>query len=306
MAYRRTPSLLALVTLILAAPPVARAQDIEPRAYSNAPVGVNFLVGGYVYSQGSLPTNPDLPLTNSKLTTSSAVLAYGHVFELWGQSAKVNVVVPYSWLGGNAIFAGQPIQRSVDGLSDTIAQVSVNLLGAPALNLQEFRNYQQDLILGARLIVTAPTGQYDSSRLVNLGTNRWSFRPELGVSKAFGPLTIELAAGPTLFTDNTNFLNGHNRSQAPIGSVQAHAIYEFGSGIWGALDGIYFIGGSTAIDGVANQDEMSNWRLGGTLALPLSPNYSLKLFASTGVSARTGNNYDLIGILLQYRWGAGL
>ena len=185
MAYRRTPSLLILITLILAASTVARAQDIEPRAYSNAPVGVNFLIGGYVYTQGSLPTDPDLPLTNSKLTTSSAVLAYGHVFELWGQSAKVNLVAPYSWLGGNAIFAGQPIQRSVDGLADTIAQVSVNFLGAPAKNLQEFRNYQRDLILGARIIVTAPAGQYDSSRLVKLGTNRWSFRPELGVSKAF-------------------------------------------------------------------------------------------------------------------------
>jgi hypothetical protein len=306
MIYRRTPWPLILIALILAGATVARAQDIEPRAYSNAPVGVNFLVGGYVYTRGSLPTDPSIPLTDSQLTTSSAVLAYGHVFELWGQSAKVNVVAPYSWLAGNAVFDGQPIQRSVDGLADTAARVSVNFFGAPAMDLQKFRHYQQDLILGASLIVTAPTGQYDSSRLVNIGTNRWSIRPELGASKAFGPLTIELSAGPSFFTDNTNFLNGHTRSQAPIGSVQAHAIYDFGSGIWGALDGQYLTGGSTAVDGNGNQDLQSNWRLGGTLALPLSPNFSLKLFASTGVYARTGNNYDLIGILVQYRWGAGL
>jgi len=267
---------------------------------------VNFLNGGYAYTQGSLPTDSSLPITNSHLTTSSAVFGYGHVFELWGQSAKINVVAPYSWLGGDAVFRGLPIQRSVNGLTDISVRASVNFLGAPAMDLQEFRNYRQDLILGATLAITAPIGQYDSSRLVNLGTNRWSIRPELGASKAFGPLTIELSAGPTFFTDNTDFLNGHTRSQEPIVSGQAHAIYDFGSGIWGALDGQFFTGGSTSVDGNGNHDLQRNWRLGGTLALPLSPNYSLKFFASAGVSARTNNNYNLIGILLQYRWGAGL
>jgi hypothetical protein len=214
--------------------------------------------------------------------------------------------VLYSWLSGNAVFAGQPIQRSVNGLIDTTVKGSVNFYGAPAMDLQEFRNYKQDLILGASLTVTVPTGQYDSSRLVNLGTNRWSIRPELGASKAFDPLTVELSAGPTFFTDNTNFLNGHTRSQAPIVSGQAHAIYDFGSGLWGSLDAQYWTGGSTTVDGMGNQDLQRNWRLGSTFSLPLSRNYSLKFFASTGVSARTNNNYDLFGILVQYRWGAGL
>jgi hypothetical protein len=298
--------LLVLLALLIAAATAVRAQDIEPRAYSNAPIGMNFLGGGYAYTRGSLPTDPSVPVTNSDLTTSSALLAYGRVFELWGQSAKINVVAPYSWLSGNAVFAGQPIQRSVNGLTDTSVRASVNFFGAPAMDLEEFRNYQQDLIVGASLAVTAPTGQYDASRLVNLGTNRWSIRPELGASKAFGPLTIELSVGPTFFTDNTNFLNGHTRSQAPIVSGQAHAIYDLGSGIWGALDAQYFIGGSTAVDGEGNQDLQRNWRLGGTLALPLSRNYSLKFFGSAGVAARTGNNYGLVGILVQYRWGAGL
>jgi hypothetical protein len=306
MHRRQTPWPLVLLPLLLVAATAARAQDIEPRAYSNAPIGVNFLGVGYAFTQGSLPTNPSLPLTDSHLTTSNALLGYGHVFDLWSQSAKVNVVAPYSWLGGNAVFAGQPVQRSVNGLIDTSVKGSVNFYGAPAMDLQEFRNYQQDLILGASLTVTVPTGQYDSSRLVNLGTNRWSIRPELGASKAFRPLTIELSAGPTFFTENTNFLNGHTRSQDPIFSGQAHAIYDFGAGLWGSLDGQYWTGGSTTVDGTGNQDLQRNWRLGATFSLPLSRNYSLKLFASTGVSARTNNNYDLFGIVVQYRWGAGL
>jgi hypothetical protein len=306
MPVRRTTWLIVLPALFLAAASAARAQDIEPRAYSNAPVGVNFLVGGYVYTQGSLATDPSVPLTDPHLATHNALLGYGHVFQLWGQSAKVNIAAPYSWLGGNAVFAGEPIQRTVNGIGDTTIRASVNFYGAPAMDLKSFRNYQQDLILGASLAITAPTGQYDPSRLVNLGTNRWSIRPELGASKALGPLTLELSAGPIFFTDNGNFLDGHTRSQAPVLAAQAHAIYDFGAGIWGAFDALYFTGGSTSIDGQGKHDLQRNWRLGGTLALPLSPNYSLKLFASSGVSARTGNNYDLIGILLQYRWGAGL
>jgi hypothetical protein len=267
---------------------------------------VNFLAGGYVYSQGSLPTDPSVPLTGSHLATSSAALGYGHVFELLGQSAKISLAAAYTELDGSATYAGQPVQRSVHGLTDTSVRLSANVYGAPAMKLREFRNYQQDLILGASLTVTMPTGQYDSSRLVNIGTNRWSFRPELGVSKALGPLTIELAGGLAFFTDNTNFLDGHVRSQDPIVLGQAHIIYEFSNGIWAALNAQHFNGGITAVDGQGTDSLQSNWRLGATLALPLNPNFSLKFAASSGVSARTGNNYDLVGVFVQYRWGAGL
>jgi hypothetical protein len=156
------------------------------------------------------------------------------------------------------------------------------------------------------LAVTAPIGQYDSNRAVNLGTNRWSFKPELGLSQALGPLTLELTAAATFYTDNTNFLGDRTRSQDPIYSVQGHAIYSFGSGVWASMDATYFTGGRTTVDGIAGDDLQRNWRLGATLSFPLSARHSVRLYASSGVSARTGNNYDLIGIALQYRWGGGL
>jgi hypothetical protein len=297
---------LLLALAVLAAPAVAQAQDIEPRAFSNAPVGVNFLIGGYAFTRGGLATDPALPVTNARLNTSSMVLAYARVLDLWGKSAKFDATLPVTWLSGTALLAGQPIERTVDGLGDTRFRLSVNLYGAPALTLDEFREYRQDLILGASFAVTAPTGQYDPSRLVNLGTNRWSFRPEFGASKALGPLTLELTAAATFYTENRNFLGGRTRSQDPIASFQGHAIYSFPRGIWASLDATYFAGGRTTIDGDLNNDLQRNWRLGATLAVPLSARHSIKLYASSGVSARTGNNYDLIGIALQYRWGGGL
>ena len=109
-----------------------------------------------------------------------------------------------------------------------------------------------------------------------------------------------------MFTDNTDFYGGNTRSQDPLYSFQAHAIYSFHSGVWGSLDGTYFTGGRSTLNGVLNNDLQQNWRVGGTLALPVDLHNSIKLYASSGVSARTGNNYDLVGIAWQYRFGGGL
>jgi hypothetical protein len=200
-------------SMLLALASTARAQDIEPRAFSNAPVGVNFLIGGYAFTRGSLSFDPAVPVTDAQLTTSSAVLGYARVFDLLGNSAKFDVSAPFTWLSGTAKFEGQPIERVVNGLGDARFRVSVNWYGAPALTLPDLKEYKQDLIIGTSFAVTAPVGQYDSSRVVNLGANRWSFTPEVGLSKALDPLTLELAAGPTFYTDNTNFYGGNTRSQ---------------------------------------------------------------------------------------------
>jgi hypothetical protein len=292
--------------LLLVAACGARAQDIEPRAYSNAPVGVNFLIAGYAYTQGGLAFDPASPLTDPDMKSSSAVLAYARVLDLWGLSGKFDAILPYTWLTGSALFAGEPMERDVGGPVDPRFRLSVNFYGAPALSLKEFASYEQDLIVGASLQVSLPLGQYDSSRLVNIGTNRWSFKPELGVSKALGRWTLEGAAAATFYTDNEDFFGGQTRSQDPLYSLRGHAIYSFGNGVWASLDATYFAGGRTTLDGARGRDLQQNWRAGGTLALPVDLKNSVKLYASSGVSARTGNNFDLIGIAWQHRWGGGL
>ncbi len=296
----------AVAALTAAALSVAHAQDIEPRAYSNAPVGVNFLIAGYAYTEGAVPFDPSLPVKNAQLKTSSGVLAYARVIDLGGMSGKFDAIVPYTMLSGTAEVLGQPIERNVDGFADPRFRLSVNFFGSPALTLKEFKDYEQDLIIGASLQVSVPAGQYDNSRVVNIGTNRWSFKPEVGVSQAIGPWTLEFQAAATLFTDNKDFYGGNTRAQDPIYSLQGHAIYGFCSGIWGSLDSTYFTGGRTTINDVRSNDLQQNWRIGGTLAIPVDVHNSVKLYVSSGVSARTDNNYDLIGIAWQYRWGAGL
>jgi len=283
----------------------ASAQDIEPRAYSNAPVGVNFLIVGYANTRGDLSFET-LPLTNAELHASSAVFAYARALDLWGKSGKFDVIAPYTWLSGTADFAGQRVERDVNGFNDPRFRLSVNLYGAPALTREEFRQYKQDLIIGASLQVSPPLGQYDDTRLINLGTNRWSFKPEIGISKARGPWTLEFAAAATLYTTNNDFFGGNTRSQDPLYSMQGHVIYGFSSGIWASLDATYFTGGRSTLNGTINNDLQQNWRTGATLAVPVNAYQSIKFYASSGVSARTGNNYDLLGVAWQVRWGGGL
>jgi hypothetical protein len=305
-SYRSCRPGMTAACALLCTLSVGHAQDIEPRAFSNAPIGVNFLIAGYAYTRGALAVDSALPITDTEINTSSAVFAYARVLDFWGRSGKLDIVIPYTWLSGSATYAGEPLERVVAGFGDPKLRLSVNFYGSPALDLKQFKGWKQDLIIGANVQVSMPWGQYDDSRLVNIGTNRWFVKPELGVSKAVGALTLELSAAATLFGDNTDFYGGRKRSQDPIYSTQGHLIYSFRSGIWASADATYFTGGSTTIDGVPKDDRQKNWRVGGTLAFPVDARNSFKLFASSGVSARTGNNFDLVGIAWQYRWGAGL
>lgn len=301
---RPAAAILALLSALCASG--VAAQDLEPRAYSNTPIGLNFLLGAYTYTEGGVAVDPTVPLTNAQLDVKGASLAYAHSLGILGKSAKFDIVLPYAWLSGNAEYAGQPVQREVSGWANPRLRVSVNFFGAPALSLKEFADYRQDLIVGASLYVWAPWGQYDSSKLVNIASNRWAFRAELGMSKALGRWTVELVPGVTFFTDNADFLGGQTRTQDPVYSVQAHVIYGFASGIWVALDGTYFAGGRTSVDGVPGNDRLSNTRAGLTVAVPVDRNNSIKLYANRGVSTRIGSSFDTLGIAWQYRWGGGI
>lgn len=305
-ATRGMVGLAALALALTGVTATARAQDIEPRAYSNAPVGVNFLIAGYVFTRGGLSTDPAVPITDARLNTSNAVLAYARVLDLWGKTGKFDAIMPYTRLFGTANFQGEPVERAVTGFARPAFRLSVNLYGSPALRLREFAGWKQDLIVGASLQVSPPWNQYDASRIVNIGTERWSVKPEIGISKAVGPWTLEMQAAATFFTDNDDFYGGKTRSQDPLYSLQGHVIYGFRSGKWISFDGTYFAGGRTTVDDVLSNDLQQNWRVGATLAVPVNRLNSIKFYASSGVSARTGNSYDGIGLAWQYRWGGGL
>ena len=305
-----TPQSMVVLALLLFTvffyPRSAQAQSLEPRAYSNLPIGMNFLIAGYAYQQGDVLLDPSLPLKDVNMQIHSAVLGYARSLDLFGKSGRIDLLVPYAWLSGTGKLLEEERSREVSGFADPAVRFSVNLYGAPALSFEEFKKYRQDTIIGASLSLTAPLGQYDSGRLVNIGSNRWAFKPELGISQALGRWTLEGTAGVIFYTPNHDFMGGQTRSQDPIYSFQGHLIYNFPAGIWAALNATYYTGGRTSVDGEEGDDLQRNWRLGTTLTFPVDRHHSVKLYASTGVQTRTGGNFNLLGIAWQYRWGGGL
>jgi hypothetical protein len=281
------------------------AQELEPRSYVNTPVGMNFLIAGYTHTDGKMAFDESSSITDASFKAHTSVFAYARSLDIFGQSGKFDVILPYSWLSAEGNVAGQARERQIDGFNDPRFRLSVNFFGAPALSVKEFANYKQDLIIGASVQVSAPLGQYDATRLVNIGTNRWSVKSELGISKAFGPWTIEIAPSIIVFTDNTNFYNGNTLARAPFYVVQAHLLHSFPNGVWIALDGTYFTGGRTTLNGVKDDNMQTNTRAGITLAIPVDRGNSLKLYASTGTSTRTGTEFTALGMAWQYRWGEG-
>lgn len=296
--------IVAVVAALLALP--ASAQRIEPRSYGNAPVGVNFLTLGYGYSSGNVLSDPSIPLTDVDARISTVVAGYGRSISVFGQSGVIGLVLPWATVDANGLLEGQTREAHRVGFGDPAFRFSANLYGAPAMTLGEFKGWRQDTIVGMSLTAGAPWGQYDSSKLVNVGTNRWFVTPEIGVSKAFGPLTLEGALGVTIFGDNDAFLGSSRKEQEPIVSVQLHAIYDVRPGVWISAGGTQYTGGRTTVDGVEKDDLQQNWRWGATLSLAIDRRNALKLYASTGVQTRTGTEFDTFGVGWQYRFGGGL
>ena len=282
-----------------------QAQSIEPRAYSNAPVGLNFLLVGFQGSRGALDLDPNLPIEDTNAEVDLGIIGYVTTLDVAGNSAKLGLVVPYASLLVDGFVGGVVREREIDDFADPSFFFAYNFHGAPALSAQEFGSYQQDLIVGFTVKVTAPLGDYDSDKIINLSTNRWTIKPEIGVSKAIGKWTLETSAAVAFFTDNDDFNNGLKREQEPIYSTQFHVTYTFPGNIWLAAGATYYEGGTTTIDSVKKNDLQKNWRTGVTLALPVDRSQSIKFYGSSGVSTRTGSNFDTFGVAWQYRWADG-
>ena len=289
-------SLILQVALVLLAfaPINAYAQEIEARAYSNAPIGMNFLTGGLAQAK------------SGSYTLNTQALSLTHVIDVAGQSGRLTLVLPYAELTGTGQVGSQTINASAEGLSDPLIKASVNLYGAPALTNSEFANYRQDLIIGASVAASIPWGQYNSNQMINVGANRSLIQPAMGVSQAVGPWRLELAGMATIYTSNTNFLGGNTLSQNPMYSTETHAIYYFQNTAWISADATYYMGGQSYVNGIPINGSQENWRFGSTLSYPIDKQNSIRLTGSKGVYSRTNTSYDALGISWQFRWGGGL
>ena len=292
----------AAAALALLSAAAVHGQELEPRAYSASPVGTHFAVVNYSHLKGEVLTDPSLPIKNVQAQIDLYLVGYARTFELAGRTASFGLVAPYARgdVSGDVFDAPREVYRA--GVGDVRLRFAYNLYGNPAMTPKEFMQRDPGLVVGTSLSVIVPTGQYEPSRLVNVGTNRWAFKPEVGFSYPHGNWFFEASAGVWLYADNDNFWGGKRRSQDPLYITQVHAGYNFRPGLWLAFNAAYNTGGGTTVNGVENQDEQDNTRYGATLSVPFGKGWSGKVAWSKGFTVRAGGDYEVISFALQYRW----
>jgi len=289
---------------------VGHAQDLAPRAYVITPIHSNAITLTYSFFDGSLVFEGTIPITGAQARVNVTIFNYSHSLKLFGRTANFTGSLPYGigHLRGTVVGAEALAYRS--GLLPASVRFSVNLVGGPAMNVAEYTKWRQRTIVGISLRLVPKTGQYDPTKLFNFGTNRWAFKPELGFSERWGHWILDAYGGAWLYTTNPEFFS-HNQfspgtntqTQSPIGSFEGHLSYDFKRRLWVSLDGNYWFGGTTSLNGVENFSTLQqNSRVGATAAIPLSRHQSIKLSYSSGAYVRYGGNFQNVSVAWQYSW----
>src|SRR5271169_5353104 len=289
------------------------AQDLAPRAYLITPVHANAVTLTWSFYDGGLNFNGTVPITGATGTYNVPVFSYSHSLSFFGRSANITASLPYAvgTFSGDVLGTNKSIYRS--GLLDFSARFSVNLMGGPAMQAPQFLKWKQKTVLGVSLKVVAPTGQYDPTKLINWGINRWAFKPEFGYSERWGNWILDGYAGVWFYTTNSAFFNipvPLPQTEEPVGSLEGHLSYDIPklkgfrrARLWCSLDGNFWWGGITAVNSIRNLDtKQTSSRIGATVSLPVSKRQSIKVAYSDGAYIRFGGNYQNVSVAWQYSW----
>lgn len=287
-----------------------QAQDLAPRAYIITPIHSNAVTLTYSLSTGGLIFDGNIPITDAKAKVSVSAFHYAHSLRFFGRTAGFLVTVPY----GIGNFHGTVMRNETSayrsGLLASVFRFSVNLKGGPAMDLRDFTKWHQKTLIGASIKVVPPSGQYDPTKLINYGANRWAFKPELGLSQRWHHWLVDTYGAVWFFTTNPEFFsrNQYNsgvttQSEAPVGAFEGHLSYDVKPRLWASLDGNFWFGGTTSLNGKVNIRTLQrNSRVGGTISVPVSKHQSLKFSYSNGAYIRYGGNYQTISLGWQYSW----
>lgn len=297
----------ALVTLL---PGIAYAQDLAPRAYAITPLHSNAVILTYSFFHGDVLFNEALPISDATATLHISIFTYYHSLNFFGRSANITASLPYGVGNFKGTFIDNETKLHRSGLVDSIFRFSVNLKGGPAMSVKEFQSWQQKTILGVSLKVVAPTGQYDPTKLINNGSNRWAFKPELGYSRRLGHWVLDASGAAWFFTTNPEFWS-HNQffpgtrsqSQRPIGAFEVHLSYDVKPRLWVSLDANTWFGGRTTVNETENPltHQLSSL-IGASASIPLSKHQSVKIGYNSSDYARYGGYFQNVSVGWQYSW----
>ena len=283
------------------------ALDLEAGLWNHIPLGSNFVGVAYAYTEGDIGLDPLLLFEDVEMKLNTVGAKYIHTFEVWDKTARVDVTQAYKTGRWKGLVDGVPSVIERSGWSDTFVRFAINLHGAPPLRGKEFGAYRakakNETIVGAGLVVRLPTGNYLDDKLINLGQNRFAFRPQVGVVHTRDKWTIEGTAEVAVYTDNNDFFDGKKLEQEPLLFTQAHLIRRLRPGESVSLSLGYNYGGENTVDGVDKNDRGQNtgWAL--KYAYPLSTQSGINIaYISSRTHEATGSDTKTLALAMVFAW----
>lgn len=261
-------------------------QELQPRHWAHLPSGINFIGAGTNWTYGDILFDPALRIENTDEDLSAVAVSYIRTFDWFGKQSRIDVALPYASGSWQGLLNGEPVSVRRRGFGDAQLRFSLNFLGSPALNSGEFAKFQAEnpvnTTMGGAIAVILPTGEYRSDQLINLGSNRWIVRPELGVLHQRHKWQFEVTGSVFLYGDNDEFWQGTVRKQDPLWFIQGHAIYTFRPGLWASLSGGYAMGSRSEVNGVSLPDDsrLRYWKI--TVGVPINARQGLSFSFATG------------------------
>jgi hypothetical protein len=304
MKKRLLYACLAIAALYV--PHQACGQFTDPHNYDNTPVGTNQIELAYAYARSDVSIDTGLVIAGAKLSLNEGTVQYSHYFRLAKHVMWVDASVPIAGLSGSVTRTN--IRSSINGAGDSSYQVSALLKGAPALSVAEFDNYKPETIVGVSLSITAPTGQYNPNRLLNLGSDRWSFKPEIALSHPFGPeqkWLLDAYANCEFYADNTSYRGHDVLRQQPLPGLEGHVSYSFNDKLWTSFDTRYSLHGPTSINGLDQNDRQQNFTVGSEANLALNSQHALVFEFAKVLVHHNGPAYTGFAVKYDFVWGKG-
>jgi hypothetical protein len=268
-------------------------------------VGLNQLELDYAHAEADASLDSTLEVVGAHFQQNAATISYTHNFGMLGHLAWVQMSVPFASVSGSV--AGTDIPGSTTGLGDSSLQLTALLKGGRALSAAEFARYEPSTTVAVSLTVGAPTGEYDADKVLNLGSKRWSFKPEFAVSQPFGAdrsWVLDLYANAYFFTDNTAYHRTETLRQEALPGVEGHISHDFTQSLWVSLDLRYSSRGETVVDSVNQNDPQERLTAGTEVNWSPSSNHSLVFLFAKALVYRNAPSETVVALRYIYSWGA--
>lgn len=299
---------VTVAVLVLAAGRiVSEAQELEPRRWSHLPIDAQYAGAGYAFTVADIYFDPVLEIKDVRLDLHTVAAKYIRTGELLGRSVRVDLTAPCQDARWEGLLRDEPASVERTGFADPTLRFTVNLTGAPPLKGEDFVKYRVahpvNTLAGAALAVRMPLGQYYEDKLLNLGENRFTVRPELGVLHTRHKWSFEVTGSAGIYTDNEDFMNGNRRAQDPYFFLQSHAVYTFRPGLWLGVAAALGTGGASSINGVDKQDTRGDevWSLG--MGCPISRSTGIKVaYVNSRTRESTGMDSDTLAVAFSVLW----